>query len=103
MRCSKPPIYSICVRIDRSQARTAFLSAIPSAGGVLLRHQPDPGRKTAPGGESLPVADRGNQCGSGDRADAWDLRQPPARLTLWHLDAAEWAPSTASFADIGRA
>jgi hypothetical protein len=23
--------------------------------------------------------------------------------TLWHLDAAEWAPSTASFADIRRA
>lgn len=47
---------------------------------MLLRHQSDPGRKTAPRGECLPVADLGDQCGGSDRADARDLRQPTARL-----------------------
>src|SRR6516165_4746402 len=70
----QPPQISIALLGDAAEP-------VLAAGGVLLRHQPDPGRKTAPGGESLPVADLGNQCGSGDRADAWDLRQPPARLT----------------------
>jgi hypothetical protein len=31
--------------------------------------------------EGIPVADLCNQCGGADRADAWDLRQPAARLT----------------------
>src|SRR4029077_1686537 len=42
---------------------------------------PIQGRKTAPRGECLPVTDLCDQSGGADRADAWDLCQPPARLT----------------------
>jgi len=70
----QPPQISIALLGDAAEP-------VFAAGGVLLRHQPDPDRKTAPRREAIPVADLGNQCGGADRADAWDLRQPPARLT----------------------
>ena len=52
-----------------------------AAGRMLLRHQPDPGRKIAPRAERLPVADLGNQGGGHNRANAGDLLQPPAGFT----------------------
>src|SRR6266404_9032747 len=65
---------------SRNDAQSAFdNSGIPTT--FKRRHQPDPGCETASRGECLPVADLGNQCGGADRADAWDLRQPSARLT----------------------
>jgi hypothetical protein len=47
---------------------------------MLLRHQPDPGRKAAPRCKRLPIANLGNQSRGDDRADAGYLRQAPARI-----------------------
>src|ERR1700761_9248994 len=91
----RPPLRSVLARVadnghcadDQQPPQIAIAllgdttEPVLAAGGVLLRHQPDPGRKTAPRREAIPVADLGNQCGSPGRADAWDLRQPAARLT----------------------
>lgn len=51
-----------------------------SIGRVLLRRQPDPGRKTAPRCEGIPVADLGNPCGGAGRAR--DLRRPPVKVGI---------------------
>lgn len=56
-------------------AAPAFLAA----GRVLLGYQPEPGRELSPGTECLSVANRGDQRGGGDEADAGDGLQPPAR------------------------
>jgi len=51
-----------------------------AAGRMLLGHQPNPGGKVAPRCKRLPVANLGNHSRGDNRADAWNLRQPPARL-----------------------
>src|SRR5262249_22242621 len=59
-------------------ADTAELVLAPAR--VLLRHEPDPGRKIPPGSESLRISDAGDQSGGQRRTDARDLIQPLARL-----------------------
>src|SRR5262249_38885793 len=73
-----------------------------------VAHQADPRSKTAPRRECLPITYFSQQCG-GDVAisrpivltSPMDGTPQVVRFdatTLWHLDAAEWAPSTASIA-----
>src|SRR5476649_1055369 len=69
----QPPQISIALLGDAAEP-------VLAAGAVLLGHQSDPGSKTAPRCECLPVADLSNQGGGADRANAWYFRQPPACL-----------------------
>src|SRR5262245_2785574 len=52
-----------------------------AAGRMLVRTQPDPGGNVASCSALLPVANLVNQRGGHNRANAWDLLQPPAFLT----------------------
>src|SRR6266545_1101506 len=59
-------------------ADTAELVLAPAR--VLLRHEPDPGRKIPPGSESLRIRDAGDQSGGERGTNAGNLIQPLARL-----------------------
>jgi hypothetical protein len=59
-------------------ADTAELVLAPAR--VLLRHEPDPGRKIPPRSKSLRISHAGDQSGGQRRTDARDLIQPLARL-----------------------
>ena len=59
-------------------ADTAELVLAPAR--VLLRHEPDPGRKIPPRSESLRISDAGDQSGGERGTNAGNLIQPLARL-----------------------